>query len=123
MSNWSIRTIASREVTFTHGRLWTLTKPNTRGQHERSNRALREVSEDTARARHTTVARGTGTTHLRKRLCTGMEALGRTPENDLERIPPDAVAEGSAGTDRKAHGRLLLRSQCRATTGLRPTAD
>jgi hypothetical protein len=58
MSNWSIRTIASREVTFTHGRLWTLTKPNTRGQHERSNRALREVSEDTARARHTTVARG-----------------------------------------------------------------
>lgn len=123
MSNRAFRTIVSREVTFTHGRLRTITKPDARRQRERSHRALREVPEDTSRSRLTAVAGRTGSTHLRKRLCTGMEALGRPPENDPERIPSHAVAEGSAGTDRKAHGRFLLRSQCRAATRLRATTD
>src|SRR5262245_23803535 len=91
-------------------------------QYERPNRTVREVSEDAPRPRFATVAGRTRTTHLRERLRTGMEAVGGPSENDSERIPPDALAEGSAGTDWTAHGGFLLRCRRRAATRVCATA-
>src|SRR4030095_253128 len=98
-------------------------EPAPRRQQIRSNRVLREVSGDAAWPRHSPVARRIRTAYFRKCICAGLEAVGRPAENDSERIPPDAVAEGSAGTEWTAHGGLLLRGHCRTATRLRSTAN
>ena len=92
-------------------------------QQDRANRAVREVPEDAARPRFTSVARRTGPANFRKRLRAGMEAVGRPTENDSERIPSNAVAEGSAGTDRTSDGGLLFRGRRRVATRVRATAN
>src|SRR5688572_849095 len=84
---------------------------------------MREIPKDAARPRLTTVARRTGSAHFRKRFCAGLEAVGRPSEDDSERIPSNAVAERSAGTDRAADGGFLLRGQRRVTAWLRSTAN
>src|SRR5262245_10282677 len=94
-----------------------------RRQCERPNGTVREVSKDAARARFAALARRTGTAHLRKRLRAGMEAVGGPSENDPERVPPDAVAKGSAGTDWTAHGGFLLRCRRRAASRVCATAN
>src|SRR5262245_11565486 len=91
-----------------------------RRQCERPNGTVREVSKDAPRPRFAALARRTGTTHLRQRLRAGMEAVGRPSENDPERVPPDAVAKGSAGTDWTAHGGFLFR--CRRGAAARVCA-
>ena len=49
----------------------------------------------------------------------GVEALGRANEDDPQRVPPDAVAEGGAGPRRQAHGGLLLRRRRGASARVR----
>src|SRR4029450_3512137 len=56
--------------------------------------------------------------HLRGRLA----ALGRADEDDSERVPSHAVAEGSAGARQEAHGGFLLRRRSGAPTRIRPAA-
>src|SRR5215207_1587621 len=51
-----------------------------------------------------------------------METLGRADEDDPERVPADALAEGSAGTGSETYGGFLLRRRSRAAPGLRSTA-
>ena len=53
------------------------------------------------------------TAHLRERFGAGVEAVGGASEDDPQRVPPDAVAEGSAGAHREADGRVLLRRERR----------
>ena len=69
------------------------------------------------------LARRARSANLRQRVGGRLEALGRAHEDDPQRVPPDAVAEGSAGTRRQAHGRLLLRRRRRAAARIRAAAD
>ena len=80
---------------------------------------LREVSEGAARARRAPVAGRARPACVRQRLGPGVEALGGSHEDDPQRVPPDAVAEGSSGSRRQADGRLLLRRRRRAPAWLR----
>src|SRR5437867_412410 len=91
-------------------------------QHQRPLGALREIPERPARARRPSLARRAGPADLPDRVGAGLEDVGRPDEDDSERVPPDAVAEGGAGIDRAAHGRLLLRRRRGASARLRSAA-
>src|SRR5207237_1659994 len=78
-----------------------------------------EIPERAARARRAPLARRARPKNLSKRVGAGVEIVGRPDEDDPERVPPDALAEGSAGIDREAHGRLLLRGGRRTAAGVR----
>src|ERR1700730_18645481 len=91
-----------------------------RRQYERTYGDVREVSERAARPRRPAVARRTRSAHLRKCLRSGMEALGRADEDDSQRVPADAVAEGSARPRREAYGGFLLWRRRGAPARLRP---
>src|SRR4051812_17436413 len=84
---------------------------------------MRQVPEAAAGARYATVARRTGPADLRERLRAGVEAVGRADEDDPQRVPADALAEGSAGVDRQAHGGFLLRGERRPPPRFRAAAD
>src|SRR5687768_15049763 len=86
------------EVPSGHGRLRSAS-PSPRRQQDRPHGAVREISEADAWPRFAPLARRAWTTHLRERLRPGVEALGRTPEDDPQRVPADALAEGSADPD------------------------
>src|SRR4029079_9340147 len=88
-----------------------------------SDRVLREVTEGFARPRRGTVARRTREAHLRQCLRAGMENVGRPDEDDPERIPPDALAEGGAGADGQADGRFLLQPEPRAAAWRQASID
>src|SRR5262245_29029438 len=94
-----------------------------RREQERPHRLLPEVSEGAAGFGHAAVAWRARATHLREHLGAGVEALGGSNEDDPQRVPADAVAEGSPGSRCQAHGRLFLRRGCRVTTWIRPTAN
>ena len=49
-----------------------------------------------------------------------LEALGRADEDDPQRVPPDAVAEGGAGSGCQTHGGVLLRRRSGASPGMCP---
>src|SRR6185503_14714163 len=84
---------------------------------------VRQVPEGPARPGRGAVARRDRAAHLRERLGAGLEALGGAPEDDPQRIPPDALAEGRPGGDSHADGRLFLRRRIGAAAGLRPSTD
>src|SRR5688572_16981133 len=107
-----------------HGRL-RASRPHTctGRQHERPDRALRKVSEEHARTGRAAVARRAGAAGLRERFGPGVEAVGRTAEDDSERVPADALAEGSAGADQPPDGRFLLRRERGAAPRVRAAAD
>src|SRR5436190_23223948 len=52
-----------------------------------------------------------------------MEAVGGPDEDDSQRVPAHALAEGGAGTDRAPHGGLLLRRGRGAAAWVRPATD
>src|SRR5215510_3861472 len=94
-----------------------------RRQHQRPDGPMREIPEGAPGARRAPVARRARAADLRERLRPGVEDVGRPDEDDPERIPPDAVAEGSAGADWAAHGGLLLRRGRGPAARVRATAD
>src|ERR1700686_5089238 len=95
-----------------------------RRQYERTHGDVREVSERAAGPRRPAVAWRTGSAHLRKCLRSGMEALGRADEDDSQRVPAHAVAEGRARPRREAYGGFLLWRKRGASARLRsPTGE
>src|SRR5687767_11665852 len=92
-------------------------------QQERPDGAVRQVPETAAWPRQSSVAGRARAAGLRQRVRPGLEAVGRPDEDDPERIPPDALAERSAGADREADGGLLLRRKRGVAARLRAAAD
>src|SRR5262249_37845788 len=89
---------------------------------ERPDRALCQVPEGLARVGRAAVAWRARAARLRPGLRRCVEALGGSDEDDPQRVPTDAVAEGSAGTGRPTYGRFLLRRGRRVTTRIRSSA-
>src|SRR3954469_2490545 len=83
---------------------------------------MRQVSERYARARRPALAWRARAARVRERLRAGVEDVGRTPEDDPQRVPLDALAEGSTGADCAADAGLLLRRERRAAAGVRSAA-
>ncbi len=82
------------------------------GLHEHpAHRALHQAEKGSPRAGVAPLAGTAGTADLRERVGAGLEAVGGATEDDPQRIPADAVAEGSAGTDRAAPRGVLLRRE------------
>src|SRR5207248_10209172 len=91
-------------------------------QQEWPHGDVREIPEGTPGPGCAAVAWRTRPAHLREYFEGRLEALGRAHEDDPERVPPDALAEGSAGPRSQAHGRLFLRRRCGAASRIRPPA-
>src|SRR5688500_10825521 len=91
-------------------------------QHNRENCFLPEVSEGNAWTRRAPLARRDGTAHFREYLCGGVETVGRTNEDDPQRVSPDAVAKRGTAARGQAHGGFLLRRRRRAPSGSRSAA-
>src|ERR1041385_8972921 len=106
-----------------YGRMRSHTCHGASRQQERAHRQLREVPEGAPGPRRASLAGRARTAHLRKRIRAGVEDVGRPPEDDPQRVPPDALAEGGAGADRQAHGGLLLRRKRGAPARLRSATD
>src|SRR5688572_24476555 len=104
-----------------YGRLRSLA-PGSGHEHQRPHGVLCEIPEESPRSRRETVARPARRQDLRERLRAGLEAVGRTPEDDPQRVPPDALAEGSTGTGRPSARGLLLRGERRAAARVRAPA-
>src|SRR5690349_9066900 len=84
---------------------------------------MRQAAARAARSRRKTVARPPGPADLRQRLRRSLDDVGRAHEDDPERVPPDALAEGGAGSRRQADGRILLRRVRGPASRLYPPAD
>jgi hypothetical protein len=91
-----------------------------RSEPERTDGVLREVPEGIAGSRCPALARRARPAHLRARLGSGVEALGRAHEDDFERVSSDALAEGSAGSHCQTDGRFFLRRGSGSPSRLRP---
>ena len=59
------------------------------------------------------LARRTRSADLRQYLGRSLEALGRADEDDPQRVPPDAVAEGGAGTRRRSTWKISSSAKAR----------
>src|SRR5436190_2048821 len=92
-------------------------------QRERTQGLLSEIPERNARSRRATVARRAWPADLRQHIGGGLEIVGRTDEDDSQRVSSDAVAERGTGAREEAHGRFLLRRRSCPASGLRPTAS
>src|SRR5687767_2611836 len=85
------------ELTWAHGRLRSSSSESTcRRQQERPHGALREVSERNAWTRLAALAGRARAARLRECVRSGVEAVGRTAEDDSQRVPSDALAERGA---------------------------
>src|SRR6478735_1143854 len=68
-------------------------------EQERPDGEVREVPEGDAGPGCATLAWRDRPARFCKRRRAGVEALGRAPEDDPQRVPVDALAEGRPGTD------------------------
>src|SRR5690606_11286135 len=95
-------------------------KIRTGGPGDSANRALCEVEQGSARTRRAPLAGRTGPAHLRAGLGGSLGRLGRTDEDDSQRVQAAALPEGSPGPRGEVHGGLLLRQRHRASARIRP---
>src|SRR3954464_5492311 len=86
------------------------------------HRSLQEAAARSSWPRGRSLARRTWPACLRQHLRGGVEVVGRAHEDDPQRVPPDALAEGGAATRRQAHGGVLLRRRGRTAAWLRAAA-
>src|SRR4029453_13134666 len=92
-------------------------------QCHRTESLLSEIPERNARSRCPAVARRARTEDLRKYFGGSLEIVGRTDEDDSQRVSPDAVAERGTGTREEAHGRFFLRRGSCTASRLRPATS
>src|ERR671931_2604510 len=103
--------------------MWTHAGSRAGRQQDRAHGQLQEISEGTAGPRRTAVAWRARAADLREHLRAGVETLGGADEDDPQRVPPDAVAEGSPGPRRQAHGGFFLRRGRGTAARIRPPAN
>src|SRR5262245_45385261 len=102
--------------------MWRPAAADAGRKHQRADGILPEVPEGTTRSRRAPLARRARSAYFRPHLRRRLETLGRTDEDDPQRVPPDAVAEAGTGARAEAHGGLLLRRRRRAPAGVRAAA-
>src|SRR5262245_55434639 len=91
-------------------------------QYHRPEGVLSKVPEGAAGTGRPALAGGARRANLREHLRRSLENVGRTDEDDPQRVPADALAETGPGAGAEAHGGLLLRRGRRPPARLRPPA-